>query len=442
MDEASFHNALELCGVAANPTRTAIIGQGYTNMEEFAELTEDDINKLVKHIARLPQPQTIPFSAVKKLKAMHTWTIWQQCQGITIVHVDFNAVALDWAIDRMDDERWIRALDAETPKEPEQLKTLTKWPSWWEIFDAYASQVRGCMFLLLKYVYRETEVPTVAQIAANYDTTDDALMALVRLDTADYTTDNHRLWDLLCPLVKDGPGWVWIKRFERQKDARRAIAALKVQAEGLAAQQSRKAKAYQMINTAKFTGHSRCFTYDNYVKVLQRAFTELEECNEEQSESQKVDIFLRGLAAPSLHSARTNICGDAEKMADFNAAQLYVKTVLAQLSGIESETGAPHEQNVTSVTSTSAEKRGEGGETGYYTHKEWRALSQEQRKEIIQKQQKKTNKNNKNKKKKEQKKRKAAELASERDSDDDDDQKEEETKSPSDQFGRKAHAKK
>ena len=411
MDLNSFRAALTRCGVAEAAARNAIIAQGYQNMVQFAAMLDSDVEKLVKHLARLPQPVTVPFSAVKKLKAMRAWTLWQVRQGFPVVHVAFTQDVLAWATERLDAEERVRALEADTPTAPEALNKLSKWTSWWEAFDQFASQVRGTMYLPLRYVYREVEVPTAEQLAATYVNTDEELMALVRLTGEDYNTDNHHLWNLLCPLLKDGPAWVWVKHYERTKNARAAIAAIKLQAEGQAAIQARKARAYQTIRTATFTGRGKRFVYDDYVKILQRSFNELEECGEEQTESRKVDVFLRGLKAPSLASARVNIVGDDAKMASFHQAQLYVKTVLTQLEGLESETGAPHERVVAGVENGKAEAR-------FYKKEEWDELGPERQKKIRQLRQEqgiaKTTKAAAKKKKKAEKKRKAAELAAAR----------------------------
>jgi len=72
MDENSFHAALTRCGVEPVAAHNAIVDQGHQNMVVFAELTDDDVNHLVKHLSRLPALVTVPFSAIKKLKAMRT----------------------------------------------------------------------------------------------------------------------------------------------------------------------------------------------------------------------------------------------------------------------------------------------------------------------------------------------------------------------------------
>ena len=435
MDLNSFHAAMNRCGISVVGARNAIVDQGYENMEQFAELSESDIEKLVKHLSRLPAPVTIPFSAIKKLKAMRSWTKWRQRRAMAVVHAEFTQAMLDWTIGRMDDKKRIRDLEAEAPKEPDKLDKLSRWPKFWEAFDLYASQIRGTMSLPLQYVYRESAAVTPEILAATYPDTDHEMMAFVALDGEEFNTDNHHLWDLLHPLIKDGPGWVWIKRYERTKNARAAIAALKFQAEGRSATTSRKVKAYQTLAKAQYNGRSRRFGYDDYVKLLQTAFTELEECDEEVPESRKVDVFLRGLKASSLASTRAIIIGDPTKMASFNEAQLYVKTVMANMEGMETNDGPPHDRNVSDVKNDRNNKNGKGlkAELRTYSNKEWKDLGDAGRAKVRALRAKRN----------EDKKRKASEVDSDRqEGQEGGDGSPDGEDSPSAQFGRNAHNKK
>ena len=55
------------------------------------------------------------------------------------------------------------------------------------------------------------------------------------------------LYDELKLLVVDGPGWSFIKKFDKKKQGRKAVLALRMQAEGTSAKISRKAAAYASI---------------------------------------------------------------------------------------------------------------------------------------------------------------------------------------------------
>jgi hypothetical protein len=91
-----------------------------------------------------------------------------------------------------------------------------------------------------------------------------------------YLLDNMTLYDEFKPLVVDGPGWSFIKKFDKAKDGRKAVLALKKQAEGLSAMQTWKAAVYASLNASVYRGPCHAeYTYDNYVSIHQEAHNEL-----------------------------------------------------------------------------------------------------------------------------------------------------------------------
>jgi hypothetical protein len=53
--------------------------------------------------------------------------------------------------------------------------------------------------------------------------------------------------DTFNPLLADGPSWNFIKKFDNHKDGRRAVFALKMQAEGTFEKITQKNQAYPSI---------------------------------------------------------------------------------------------------------------------------------------------------------------------------------------------------
>jgi hypothetical protein len=121
-------------------------------------------------------------------------------------------------------------------------------------------------------------------------------------------------------LVVDGPGWVFVRRFDKAKDGRSAVLALQGQAEGVSAKLTRKAKqVYASITSVTFRGQCRGFTFANYVTVHQEAHNELFDLEEPMSESKKVTDFLKGSRSPSWkdgHSVRFQLRWETLKNAN------------------------------------------------------------------------------------------------------------------------------
>ena len=66
-----------------------------------------------------------------------------------------------------------------------------------------------------------------------------------------------------------------------------------------------KSKADKILENAYFDGKVRNFTLENYCKNLKRAFTDLDECGDELTDSCKVRIFMRGLCAQTYRRPST-----------------------------------------------------------------------------------------------------------------------------------------
>jgi hypothetical protein len=94
--------------------------------------------------------------------------------------------------------------------------------------------------------------------------------------------------------VVDGPGWSFVRKFDKHKDGRGAVLALKTQAEGTSAKITRKQSAYASITSSAYHGPRKGFTFANYVTLHQAAHNELLDLDESVAETKKVSNFLRG----------------------------------------------------------------------------------------------------------------------------------------------------
>jgi hypothetical protein len=313
----------------------AIVEQGFSDMEQFASLTEKDIIDFVKAINKIPaadgRPRpSIPFASIKKLKAMRNWTIERRRLGIEYEHNDFNASELARIIERMDFEEKLSINKPVPPALPDKFTSFgTKWRIFSEGFQGHCSVLRGCMNIPLSYVLREHGEVDPELLEADFDSSDERLMNLVVLSGDEYRQDNIRVWDLLRPLVYGTPAWDYVKSYDAPKNGRTAFQVLQKRGEGEAAQDARRTEAEAKIANAQYTGKSRAFTLQSYINLLQGAFTELEECGEEYAltERQKVDAFVKGLVSERFQVTRQSIIGNVETRNDFQKAYAFVETM-------------------------------------------------------------------------------------------------------------------
>jgi hypothetical protein len=226
--------------------------------------------------------------------------------------------------------------------------------------------------------------------AAVYQDHDAKLVATTQLQGDWYTLDNHRVYDEFKNLVVKGPGWSFVKTFDRTKDGRNAVLSLKRQCEGTSAIQMQKA-AYARIASARFNGQKRGFTFDTYVELHQTAYNTLSELNEAVPETKKVTDFLAGIGDPRLTNAKDFILADPTKLQDFEACQQFLKTLIYNKT-----TQEKHERHISAISSNSkpnskSAKRGGGKRARTdndknlvrsYSREEWMKLSEEQRARI------------------------------------------------------------
>jgi hypothetical protein len=70
----------------------------------------------------------------------------------------------------------------------------------------------------LAYLIRDHEEVTDEIRNAVYDSEGDRLIAIMTLLGSHYDIDNKTLYEELKPLVVDGPGWGFIKKFDKLSD--------------------------------------------------------------------------------------------------------------------------------------------------------------------------------------------------------------------------------
>jgi hypothetical protein len=267
------------------------------------------------------------------MKAMRYWVLSQRWIGIEPHAAQFTNPVLEETLLRMQANKDYKAATEETEvMKAEKFTDMSKWTKFWELFKTYLGRVKGAANLPLTYLIREQGDVTQEVRDVEYATTEDRLIATTVHSGTHYAIDNKTLYNELKPLVIDGPGWSFIKKYDKAKDGRKAVLALKSQAEGQAAKLNRKTKAYAALDQSVYRGPRRGFTFDSYVALHQEAHNELLDLDEPVSESKKVTSFLRGIQDPKLDAGKVAIYGDAAKLDDFQATQQYLKTIMQTMT--------------------------------------------------------------------------------------------------------------
>lgn len=346
-DAVGFRAALQRIGFNQN-TQAAINQNGFNVIADLTTVQEDNLDRLPKHLEAWRDPNAgpadqvcIPFLLLKKLKAMRYWVRSQFCLGLPTPSATAftNAVLEETLLLMKEDLDYKEATKEAEVQKPIELANLSKWSKFWELFSTYLSRIKGAANTPLSYLIREHEEVTQEMLDADYASTVNRLIATTVLDGAHFDLDNRMLYGELKALVVDGPGWAFIRKFDKAKDGRKAVLALKAQAEGLSSTLTRKMKAYASIASAVYRGPRRGFTFTDYVSVHQEAHNELFDCKVAVEDSKKVDDFLNGIQDPGLVVGKTVVLSNPLKLGDFEACQQYLSTLVANMSNRAKSSG-------------------------------------------------------------------------------------------------------
>ncbi|KAI2502036.1 hypothetical protein MHU86_12439 [Fragilaria crotonensis] len=416
----AFTAALGRIGI--NPaTRVAIAENGFVTILDLATVQDEDLDKLPKHLEAWRNPNAgpnaqvcIPFVSLTKLKAMRYWVLAQRCIGIMAPDAaDFSDAVLEEVLTRMKaDKDYKKATEDTDITKPAKLTDLVKCIKFWELFTTYLGRVKGAALIPLTYLIRDHEVVTQDMLDADYPTVQERLIATTALSGAHFELDNRTLYDEFKPLIVDGPGWSFVKRFDRAKDGRSAVLALKAQAEGTSAKLTRKQTAYASIASSAYLGPRKGFTFANYVTLHQAAHNELFDLDEPVSESKKVTDFLKGIRDPTLNTGKSIVLGDPVKLGSFEECQQYLSTVVQNMAA-----QSKSERHVSSVSTDGGSKGSslvDKIKGGSYTDEQFRSLS-DQDKKRVQKFREEAKRKKKEKRKVRKEKRKLAKAKSDRD---------------------------
>ena len=381
---APFTNTLRnVCGLS-QPAANAIVAQGFSNPGDFIPLEDTNIDSLVKHTIKANAGAVaIPYLSVVKIKAFRYWALIRQRIGMNFDSAHFDAAELVFIQDLMRERRDRQAAAQTDPEKPPEFSDMADWRAFWEKFNTYMSQTYGAAEIPLTYVYREHEAVTNEMRIAAYADNDTRYYTITVLTGSHYREDNKRVYEELKLTMINGPGWTFIKRFERTQDGRSAVLAIKQQAEGRSAIDTRKQQAYAQIATARYAGPRRNWNFQRYVERHQGGHNELLDLNEPVPETKKVTDFMAGITDPRLANAKDIILGTPQYLQNFEACQQYLATLVSN----KAEQSKMERQISQLETHRPGGKNGGKGSgkklhPGRYPPKEWNKLSKAEKAKV------------------------------------------------------------
>ena len=387
---AEYDNALDRCGFNA-ATRNFVTTEGIAGAVGMSEIPLQEFDGMIKGWVRnpnLPANVSFPYVGCHKFKGFKCWIDYRRSRDQPTLAADMVGFDGDIITDfskRAAKLPTLKETDkADNVPAPDKLTKLDNFDLFEEGLQTYVGSHRSEETgVPLSYLLRSHTEVTDEMLNAEYDSIDDDLIATTNIspDSEQYKRDTKRLFDLLKPLVVDGPGWTFCQSYKRNKEGRKAYLAIKAQAEGTAARHSKKAKAYAIIATASFTGQKGRTNLDTYIHQHQKAHNILKECDEPVPETKKVTDFLTGLTDPRLNTAKSVIHSDAAKLANFEQCQQYVKTIFNNIK-ISSQAAAGRKIAAVQRKRRPGNKNKPRVRAGHYEADEWRQLTEEEQSKV------------------------------------------------------------
>jgi len=199
-----------------------------------------------------------------------------------------------------------------------------------------------------------------------------------------YQYDNGMVYDKLKALLVNSTAFTWIRVHDWARNGREAWKSLLSHYEGTTEQNRDIEAAYNTIRNSTYQGERRNWTFQSFYHAHQEVHYDLELYGEIISKNKKVTDFLRGITDPTCSVAKGIVLASPEYLNNFTKAALYIVSTL-NVTLIN-----PNQKRNISHVNTGGKKcqgksNGKGNKklTRSYSPAEWRALSEDEHKKIL-----------------------------------------------------------
>lgn len=308
----------------------AILDEGFDSLANIRELKPSDIKEICYNVKKpgglnaafLPNAGfSISMLVQKRLELHRAWVF-----HVHIIQRNWDAAAATLPV--LQAFKDLTESFKETSDDVEKPAAFTaahKYRDFIENLNDYLGQKVGAAGVPLIYLVRETvDLPDPADDPGlGQPTMIEEMTRRARHDGQCYATDLETLWSLLRMLIHNGPGWIWIKSFEHRKDGIGAYWAFVRYYMGPSHQAAIISKADKIIETSFYDG-KKTYTFDKFCTRLAGAF--LDQGPENQmSEEKKVTKLLKGIQAPALTHAKTQVMVTPNLKGNFQEAVNFIQ---------------------------------------------------------------------------------------------------------------------
>ena len=183
----NMRNALQRCGFNL-ATSDFIMEQGYDSPKELLNVSEDDLDLMIKSASRHPPPDvTFPSLPIRKLYVLRFWADERIRTGLpTGPNLFTEQVMGEYSNLMRSDEVEVAARKGQDPTKPDAIKAEKDWFKFWEKFKNYLGRVRGAAKIPLSYIVREHDEVTDGMREEVYENHTKRLIAITILSGEHY----------------------------------------------------------------------------------------------------------------------------------------------------------------------------------------------------------------------------------------------------------------
>jgi hypothetical protein len=367
---------MEWIGFATGAQAQRVANQIGDSMSAFRDLAHADIKTLTENLRVLPAAQRIHVNVAtaKNLKAVIDWA--KDCDRVNeepsigeMTREEFLEVIREAA--KRDVIRKAAMESAETmAKEasPGKLTGEKVWDKWRSALENQLSMIFGVNGIPLVYVIREhVETPNPQEA---YESFTQECIAKCRLEGPEFVEDSKHVHQIIQSLVVGEDAEQWVKDIKRYKNGRRDYLALVAHFTGEGNNTRRISDAERLFNTLHYKDE-RAMAFQAYLAKVKHMFNIFEEVGEPKTETAKIRFLMDTIKNTSLQAIiqaiKAKQAVDAESYTFTNAANL-----------IASQLSKDTTRSVSGINTAEGKVK-----TEYLPAHEWRALTAEQKKAIL-----------------------------------------------------------
>lgn len=400
---------------AENPRTTQLMNNGIDSWASFTEFEDDEVQELIKYIRRPggdEEGTPIPAAALTRIQIACF-----AAKYYTTVGRPIEAQVMQW--ERIKHFKDLIVIQKEHT-EPEALSPPTKNSKiveWTESLEEYLSSVYGVRKIPLSYLIRDEVIPGQIQglpagrqlpYSPMYRSFQEELIARATHVHATYATDNEQLYHIISTALKDTPFMASIKRHRGAKNGRGAYLDLVTHHSGTTKWNDLAAESDKKATSLVWNGRSHRYTLMMHINNLRTCHNNLLRANDHieyavPTETQRVERLLNSIQTndPGLVSAKTTIRSSKDPnnglYTDFERAADFILQVAPKgRQGSRDHNISGVQQDFDDVEKPLSCGPKTGVELRYHSRKEFKALSNEERNELLElRPPKKNNTNNK-----------------------------------------------